>query len=1171
MPNAATISPVAISSPQSLVSTRSQRLDNDWKMLIYEARNVVLLTLIAENQLGSTVDNANTQSTWTLFYHMLIPADDLELLREHSAKLLSASESLEACLASSYGKFLHFTNRDTLKHLRQYWNQYHTFDVAGKTATDLREGLSQNSKNIGQNTVINGLRSAGVCWPDASKTVGHVFRKYWETGVAAGNSEDRKRLGNGGKGFPNPMFAISSAPSGRFAVHYGTEPLVGFHLAETFRSLGSENLDPATQSNRLVQGAKDEFVKWCRVFADAVNAHRVCIQLFFGEALNFCHELQLELVLGGQANHARAYTRPWSLQPLRLDGNVGAPVSPWTFLDYFDIIDTSNLGDHVGLINMITATAQLLRAQPIAALYTESLLTVSDGTTTILPSALGSDVATFSVLMGLAPSGVLGGITLEGVGNEATMQKLASQTDSKRPQGQYRLRVHWKAHDPTARVKVDPDELAAWFLVVYKKMFAHEDVSTLFSRVTRMQKTHYSTDMPRYTRAALVALMRVVRTRTSTDWARMMDKFFDLVESDRTLLVGSNSLQELNVHLALYGLWTVPVLAEGPRQVERQFNLPLRPSKNESGILGQANPPAIVYVVMSVPRKSLRPFTEGNTDTMGTPGLHLSIKQQFGPTQYENCFFSFHCCFGRFRPVGQTGELSTFEEDHKGWRGSSDLFVACAVPTFGLLMGPRNGLKVSLVVNTSPENLMLFAEKLGPLLIVFETPFENERRVSISTDPLHLETKSSMIDQQQWLQALSAGRDTEEAAFATFNVRHQISKLQIRTVLAKGSEESGALASGALVALDPLDLFTIRLKVGDTPGRNVLFPFPVQTYNSKTRVARKSSWVEIEAAIHVAPQKDPFDTWTHVSFQPNQSLALDYIPRVKLDIQPVMKSITQNDRVWLSEVIGAMGIERKRDKHPEDSEIDLKNFVALMFASFMGFLPGLDAPIRSYVLKSKRTEKPHTFIFVKNLHHDLDLGSIVLNACVVPLTVARFEPLGATTQHSLHDFLSNQTSPALTLYLNDNDTILWKRLLPALAERCRTWQHKDTCEYREVGKIPLSVEVDENPLCSCGEGVVPPDFMDDNTEEEAMAKYSTRIAISPIFPVPYVGASADVDASPPGTQSAPQPTTSSSPQCDNCNKPSTQLKNCAACGKAKYCSKECQKAAWKAHKPECKK
>lgn len=48
---------------------------------------------------------------------MLISAGDLKILKEHCAKLLTASESLETWLASSYGAFLLFVNRDTLKDL----------------------------------------------------------------------------------------------------------------------------------------------------------------------------------------------------------------------------------------------------------------------------------------------------------------------------------------------------------------------------------------------------------------------------------------------------------------------------------------------------------------------------------------------------------------------------------------------------------------------------------------------------------------------------------------------------------------------------------------------------------------------------------------------------------------------------------------------------------------------------------------------------------------------------------------------------------------------------------------------------------------------------------------------------------------------------------------------
>lgn len=1024
----------------------------------------------------------------------------------------------------------------------------------------------QRSKEIGRSVVLNGLRSAGAVWPNAVKVVGHLYRRFWETGVAGGSTESCKKLGNEGKGFANPMFAISSTPSGKFAVHYGTEPLLGFHLAETFRSLGHK-LTLAAQSDKLVQAAKDQFNGWGRTFVHALGSQRVQIVLFSGDAVALCHELQLELGLGRQPEHASAYTRPWRLQALRLDGFVGSPDPRRAFVDLFDVVDTSNLGDHIGLINMITATALLLRPRTSSALYTESLLAVSNDATTALTAALGSDAATFSLLIGLAPSGLLNGTTLEGVPNEAMLEKLSGEGGSIRLQRQYRLRVHWKVADPVLRLKVEPDELAAWFSAMYKKMFAQEDISTLFSRVQRMKSAHYSTDMQWYTRAAIVALIQVVKLRIQTDWDRVMDKFLQLVETDRTLLVGSNSLQELNMHLALSGVWTLPLLAEGPRQIQSKFNLPLRPRANEDGILGQASPPPIVYLVVSTPRKSLKAFTEGNIDAMGSSGMHVSVKQQLGMSQYENCFFSFHCFFGRFRPSDQRDRPPVFEEDGEGWLGSADLVTVCAVPTWGLLMGPRNGIKVALALNTSPETLLRFRQKLGPLLIIFETPLENERRVSICQDPPLLDINSSIADRNQWLQVVPDHHKAQDAASAKFDAKHRVSKLQVRAPFAERSGQSTALAEGAPVTVTPVDLFTVDIKVGDTLARRITFPFPIHSDLSKTRVARKSSWIEVEAAIYLAPQKDIFETWTHVSSSSDGALTPNYIPRVDLDIQPMMKSTTPEDRTWLNIMVitGAMSVAEKQAQHPSNisstnPKSDIKQSLSIMFASFMGFHSQANAPIRTFQLTLKRNQNSHALIFVKSLRHDLDLGSIVLDAYIMPFTKSRVQALSGAVQ----GLLAGSSKPPLGLYLTDEESVLWKRLLPALAERCRKWSHKEDCEYRTQGKIPLSVEANENPLCSCGEGKVPSDFAKDDREWAPFAKYVTRIAIAPIFPVPYVEATADFPEDLPAAERA-----GAGPWCDNCNKSSGQLQSCAACKKARYCSRECQKAAWKTHKLHC--
>ena len=42
--------------------------------------------------------------------------------------------------------------------------------------------------------------------------------------------------------------------------------------------------------------------------------------------------------------------------------------------------------------------------------------------------------------------------------------------------------------------------------------------------------------------------------------------------------------------------------------------------------------------------------------------------------------------------------------------------------------------------------------------------------------------------------------------------------------------------------------------------------------------------------------------------------------------------------------------------------------------------------------------------------------------------------------------------------LYGDEVAAWKQLLPALAERCRTWKHGPNCEFLAKKTIPLSLE-----------------------------------------------------------------------------------------------------------------
>ena len=64
----------------------------------------------------------------------------------------------------------------------------------------------------------------------------------------------------------------------------------------------------------------------------------------------------------------------------------------------------------------------------------------------------------------------------------------------------------------------------------------------------------------------------------------------------------------------------------------------------------------------------------------------------------------------------------------------------------------------------------------------------------------------------------------------------------------------------------------------------------------------------------------------------------------------------------------------------------------------------------------------HTIIFAHVLRHDLDLDSVVLDTCVVPLTYARL--------FDLHDSLSELSQREICrIIFSKRESILWKRLI----------------------------------------------------------------------------------------------------------------------------------------------
>ncbi|KAJ9623885.1 hypothetical protein H2203_005330 [Taxawa tesnikishii (nom. ined.)] len=267
--------------------------------------------------------------------------------------------------------------------------------------------------------------------------------------------------------------------------------------------------------------------------------------------------------------------------------------------------------------------------------------------------------------------------------------------------------------------------------------------------------------------------------------------------------------------------------------------------------------------------------------------------------------------------------------------------------------------------------------------------------------------------------------------------------------------------------------------------------------------------------------------------------------------------------------------------------LQYKETVALLCLALIGHHPKARRK-NIHIFRLTEDGDCDTLIFANALRHDLNVGTVFLDAFLVPITTARLDnrpfqkALEATHKH---------IGATMGLAVSKEEMVLWKRLFPAIAERCRTWNHTSECEYK-TGTIPLSTAHGEMSICSCGNGK---DAQHMPAELDNFAKYATRIAIPLLSAVPYVepmmpelpsrnneselrGASAQRSSA---RGASARVTTSHSPgriigevgdaedACGHCGTVKTGLKACARCRKVKYCNHACQKAAWKAHKKEC--
>jgi len=391
------------------------------------ARNVLLLTMITDRQLSDEV----LSKIWNSFFHFFLDEKSHSFLIAQCQTLIEVSESITAWNDSKYSKFIRMCNMNTLLELRRHWELY---VQAGQLSSAGKERLkemvlssirtTEATKHNGSN--LSPCRSAGPYYLQSVEPASQVFQHFWKTGITSLSPRDVSAAT-----LINPTFVYSITGEG-FALHYGTTPISPFHLAPAF--LHSKRDTPTMPE--LVDCAKSQFSNWAKNYHAFIQDRpgKLTIRLFAGDALFLCRALVHHVGTGKMPPNLTV--APWNTAPLTLDGgdyghSGGAPTA-------FNVIETSNIMDHIGLLNVLIAVLPLLSPSQSATLFTEALLYTGGDATKNLTMKFCAHISTMSLLLDLAPINYLSNFNTRSNAEEIMSMKFDWGS------GQYHERIAWR-------------------------------------------------------------------------------------------------------------------------------------------------------------------------------------------------------------------------------------------------------------------------------------------------------------------------------------------------------------------------------------------------------------------------------------------------------------------------------------------------------------------------------------------------------------------------------------------------------------------------------------------------------------------------------------------------------------------------------------------------------
>ncbi|CUA73099.1 Protein TIC 214 [Rhizoctonia solani] len=1119
---------------------------------IISARNILLFSTLADN-------TESSKTIWEVFYHFKVSDDAVRVIQTQSQKLEKYAQDIQSWRQSPYGSFLKMVDTRTLAELRLHWKNYADFSSLPHDRTsqlyakqkDLSKAIAVEGK-----TMISTSRSAGMLWNEALYHLSDMFAHYWKTGTTYITASDIQKATN-----LNPTFCYSRSGE-MFDPHYGTFPQ-SFHFGPAYVPITEDPVGTLPNiGSPAIEKAKQQFAAWCLAFHAARAANAIIIRFYFGDPLPFCHALATLKATGKPSTglFSGAYRATQIMLDELARSDPHAPLN-------FDVIDTSSLVDHVGLLNLLIVTPDLLKTNPTSqsVIYTESILQSGKDFTKGFQERLCTDIPTFAALFGVAPRSYVSTFTAESNVHELIFSddKVQSLFGPDSGQVQFQERTVWTnpysgdshAYGKRLLVTFEADHLAVILLGIYDKMLEHERISE--SGAPRLPPEELKRlSWVNYNRESVAQLFKVVQRRIelrSGGWNDVIAKFIQMARADQRRPAEGANYRDMVLQLHLAGVMTFDELT--PNWYDNPGYRP-DPSKRSGVLTGWKEIPPIVCVVLTVPRRRLTEVFGGPIEKVGTPYLVCCIQYR----QVAHNISVPHAVWGRIIK-SQDSDRVVIEEDPKGKQGHSDLIVSFWAPTRTV---EELDTTVDLRLKPTMASVLSYYMKLPKLLEVFTAKMTDKQHVTILPYRPTLSSEPAMYP-AEWKNPPDPDHSKYQCnAIVTENFGQSVTSLFVRFTL-QALDERLVLLQGATVGAKQIGPCTMELKIGSFT-HSLLYCYPIQGKDPRIRIARKSGYIEV--IVPISAPSDPSGYFMNPFPVLGKSAYFSWnIHHVNLDRLPLLDTTAPSKLYWVEHLCKHQ-LSAPEKAIRDGSEVTRQqavharvNFKSSIHSLAQHYLGENVQQSRIITLCDKEKNRSYAMLFIGGIRMDLASMTIAFDTAVVPMT--NDEKL----LNSLLGLLQIENPDSVVRILTGTyETIAWKKALPAFIERCRSWSHKPACEYRSYSRIPLSIDPNKKFLCSCGQGVGFNAPQWSVPGWQGFIPLATRAAICPIFSLSYLETVVgNIDEYVYGRLGT---TIGNCQACGGRGKPNLEM--CSRCKGARYCSRECQRVDWPIHKKGCK-